>query len=100
MAVRLARQSASPYPPRARDTVEVQWIGLCGLRAASLRKEAERANSLQTERAVIQYGAAAALERAAHAWASGEESDARSWMAAAENTLAAALVPVPWIAGA
>jgi hypothetical protein len=102
MGVQLSRGPSprSPSPPSGPNTGELRMIAACALRAQTLRSSADAASPLQSERAVVEYGAAAALERAAHMWADGSHGDARSWMAAAENSLVAALVPVPWNPGA
>lgn len=95
MGVQFSR-GPRPHPPPGPDTGEMQMIAVCALRAQALRRRADSASPLQVERAVVEYGAAAALERAAHLWADREDEDARQWMAGAENTLVAALIPVPW----
>lgn len=91
MGVSLARPPNAPQCPE-----EGQWVRLCALYAQSLRQSAEGAGPLQAERAVAEYGAAAALERAAQGWADGDAGAARSWMAAAEHALVSVLLPVPW----
>lgn len=93
MGVRLDRP---PPPPPPLGSLEMQWVGTCALRAQTLRHRADAASPLQAERAVVEYGAAAALERAAHLWSQGDQGEALAWMAAAEHTLRGALIPVPW----
>ncbi|MFF9265784.1 hypothetical protein [Streptomyces longwoodensis] len=80
----------------ARPSPEQEQALLCGVHAQALRLSAEGASPLQTERAVLEYGAAAGLERAAHHWLSGEHDLAQGWMQAAANVLASALIDVPW----
>jgi hypothetical protein len=86
---------AAPPP----DTVEVLWIGTCGVRAQALRGSAMGASQYQAERAVIELGAAAALDHASYLWAGGRDGEAVAWMRAAENVLASALIPIPWRQG-
>jgi hypothetical protein len=80
----------------ARPSPEREHALLCSVHAQALRRSAEQASPLQTERAVLEYGAAAGLERAAHHWLAGERELAQGWMRAAANVLAAALIDVPW----
>lgn len=68
----------------------------CALRSQTMRHAAEAATPLQAERAVVQYGAGAALERAAVAWSQRDEEVARTWERAAESQLLLALIPIPW----
>ncbi len=85
-----------PQPSPYAASGEIRWMELCGLRAQTLRQAADRAGPHQEERAATQYGAAAAYERAATAWAAGDDALGMRWMDAADNTLRAALLPVPW----
>lgn len=88
MPISLAR----PSPQNAaRD-----WALLCSVHAQALRLSADGASVLQAERAVIEYGAATGLERAAEAWRTGDYGLARVWMNAAAAQLANALIEVPW----
>lgn len=101
MGVQLSRAPAPqpdppPQPLPEPGTGEMRMIAACALRAQALRRAADQASPLQAERAVVEYGAAVALERAAHMWADGADSDAQRWMAAAQNSLSAALIPIPW----
>lgn len=89
MGVSLAR------PSPERDTQQ-QWALHCSTHAQALRMSANQASPLQTERAVVEYGAAVALERAAGLWLDGEGELAQVWMRSAANVLAAALIEVPW----
>lgn len=93
--------SLETTPAPAQHPVErrVQMVGLCGLRAQSLRHAAERAPVMQAERGAVQYGAAAALERAADLWGRGDDGGATAWMKAAEHVLSDALIPLPWKSG-
>ncbi|MFC4328266.1 hypothetical protein ACFPC0_10560 [Streptomyces andamanensis] len=93
MGVSLIRQ---PRPPGQPADGTRLLVHLCALHGQSLRRRAETASPLQAERALTEYGAAAALEQAAQHWADGDIRAARAWMAAAENALSAALLPVPW----
>lgn len=88
MAISLAR----PSP----QTAAQQWATLCSAHATALRQHADGASPLQAERAVTEYGAAVALDKAAAHWLTGDHELGRVWLRAAENTLAAALIPVPW----
>lgn len=88
MGVSLVRSAAH----EARE----QWSAHCSAHAQALRLSAEGASPLQAERAVVEYGAAAALDRAAGLWLSGDDRAAQAWVAAAGAQLAAALLPVPW----
>lgn len=96
MSVQIQRAPAPPpFVPLTQEGVGM--VTVCSLRAQTLRRLADLTRSpLHAERAAVQYGAAAVLERAAVMWSNGQDGDARGWMAAAENSLAAALVPVPW----
>lgn len=85
-----------PAPAGPLSTVELEWISVCGARASQLRASATSASALQAERAVIEWGAAAALDQAAFLWAAGNDEHATALMRAAEATLAWALIPAPW----
>lgn len=69
----------------------------CALRSQSLRHAAEAATPLQAEHAIVQYGAGAALERAAVAWSRQERDVAQAWERGAESQLLLALGCVPWL---
>jgi len=86
MAVRFGR------PPPQTD-----WALACSVHAQALRLSADGASPLQAERAVVEYGAAVALEKAADYWRTGDHELARMWMRAAGSQLAAALIDVPWL---
>lgn len=88
MGISLARPSPQP--------VVCDWALLCSVHASALRRSADGANPLQAERAVVEYGAAVALDRAADYFRSGDHELARVWVRAAGNQLAAALIEVPW----
>lgn len=90
MGISLARPSP---PPPLTD----QWALTCSVHAQALRLGAAQASPLQAERAVVEYGAAVAMERAATHWHQDEQYEAQVWMRAAEHALSAALIPVPWL---
>ncbi|MEV6401078.1 hypothetical protein AB0M39_40950 [Streptomyces sp. NPDC051907] len=98
MGVQITRGPSpqSHPPPPLLGAEGKRMVTVCALRAQTLRRSADQASPLQAERAVLEYGAAVALDRAASLWADCADGQARSWMAAAENALAAALVPIPW----
>lgn len=68
----------------------------CALRGQTLRLAAQRAGAEEADRAVVQYGAGAALDRAATAWSFGHHAEATAWMRAAESQLLLAGIPIPW----
>jgi hypothetical protein len=88
MAISLARPS--PRSPAQ------QWAVLCSTHAQALRLSADGASQLQAERAVVEYGAAVAMDKAAVYWSNGRPELARVWMRAAASQLAAVLIEAPW----
>lgn len=83
---------SAPTPAHTRVTMVTE----CTARMLWLRDQADGAAAHFAERAGAQYASAACYERAVREWNRSQMEAAGTWMRAAEQMLAAHVVPAPW----
>lgn len=85
-----------PVAQMTRQQAKALRISEYTARVLYLRAQADGAPPHFAERASVQYGAAACYERAVKEWNFDQFSSGETWMRAAEQMLANAVVPAPW----